>query len=222
VTAKDVEPALPPSQSKMAPESFPGALPFKSTIHSTISNGQGGTQSVRGSSVVGCGGLGPTTDEPLKIKPKYQDTIMFFPTTKDRIFEICAPLYTQGMSLREIAKQIDLPRTTIKAALNAGGLPMRSATEANNNDSKGSRPMKAGALPYGYAYLEGRPVKEPREYKVVLQIQNLWQSGKGYSAIASILNDQKLLTRGGKRWAKGILSRIIKRHEEEQVWVSNH
>ena len=66
------------------------------------------------------------------------------------------------MSLRNIAKQSDLPRSTIKAALNAGGLPMRSATEANNSDSKGSRPMKAGAAPYGYAYLEGRPVTEPK------------------------------------------------------------
>ena len=56
MTAKDVEPVLPASQSKKAPESFPGALPFKSTIQSTISNGPGGTQPVRGSSVVGCGG----------------------------------------------------------------------------------------------------------------------------------------------------------------------
>ena len=146
---------------------------------------------------------------------------MFFPTTKDRIFEICAPLYSQGMSLREIAKQIGLPRSTIKAALNAGGLPMRSATETYNKESKCSRPMKAGAVPYGYGYLEGRPVKEPKEYKVVLQIQNLWQSGKGCSAIAKTLNDQKMLTRGGKRWAKGIVSRIIKRHVDEEVWLSH-
>ena len=82
--------------------------------------------------------------------------------------------------------------------------------------------MKAGAVPYGHAYLEGRPVKELKEYKVVLQIQNLWQSGKGSSAIASTLNDQKVLTRGGKRWGKGIISRIIKRYEEEEVWVSEH
>ena len=156
MTAKDVEPVMPAPQSKKAPESFPGALPFKSTIQSIFSGGPDGTQPVRGSPRLRTGGLGPTTDEPLKFNPKYQDTIMFFPTTKDRIFEICAPLYSQGMSLREIAKQIDLPRTTIKAALNAGGLPMRSATEANNNDSKSSRPMKAGAVPYGYAYLEGQ------------------------------------------------------------------
>ena len=117
VTAKDVEPVMPAPQSKKAPESFPGALPFKSTIQSIFSGGPDGTQPVRGSPRLRTGGLGPTTDEPLKFNPKYQDTIMFFPTTKDRIFEICAPLYSQGMSLREIAKQIDLPRTTIKAAL---------------------------------------------------------------------------------------------------------
>ncbi len=117
MTAKDAELDLPASQSKKAPESFPGALPFKSKNQSTISSGLDGTQPVRGSPRLRTGGLGPTTDEPLKIAPKYQDTIMFFPTTKDRIFEICAPLYSQGMSLREIAKQIDLPRTTIKAAL---------------------------------------------------------------------------------------------------------
>ena len=176
----------------------------------------------RGSTTCLFGGLRPTTDEPLKIAPKYQDAIMFFSTTKDRIFKICAPLYSQGMSLREIAKQIELPRLTIKVSHNAGESPMRSAIETKQNESKGSRPMKAGAVPYGYAYLEGRPVKEPKEYKVVLQIQNLWQSGKGCSAIANTLNDPKILTRGGKRWAKGIISRIIKRHEEEDVWESNH
>ena len=122
------------------------------------------------------------------------------------------------MSLREIAKQIDLPRTTIKAALNAGGLPIRATTETEKSEPNGSRPMKTGGVSYGYAYLEGRPVKEPQEYKVVLQIQNLWQSGKGCSAIANTLNDQKILTLGSKGWAKGIVSRIIKRHENEVVW----
>jgi len=97
---------------------------------------------------------------------------------------------------------------------------MRSAAETNKKESKCSPPMQAGAVSYGYPYLGGRPVKEPKQYKVILQIQNLWQSG--CSAIASSLNNQKNLTRGGKRWAKGIVSRIIKRHEEEEEWVSNH
>ena len=37
------------------------------------------------------GDLRPTTNAPLKISPKYQDPIMFYPpTTKGRIFEIFA------------------------------------------------------------------------------------------------------------------------------------
>ena len=47
---------LPASQSKKAPESFPGALPSKSTNQSFFSNGPGGTQPVRGSFIVGTGG----------------------------------------------------------------------------------------------------------------------------------------------------------------------
>jgi hypothetical protein len=67
VTAKDVELGLPASQGKKAPESFPGALPFKSTIQSTISNGQDGTQPVRGSPVVGTGGGDAIVVEPLQV-----------------------------------------------------------------------------------------------------------------------------------------------------------
>ena len=43
--------------------------------------------------------------------------------------------------------------------------------------------MKTGAVPYDYAYLEGRPANEPKECKIVLQIQSLWQTGKGCAAI---------------------------------------
>lgn len=64
-------------------------------------------------------GLGTPTDEPLKKPRKYLDTITFFPNTKDCIFEVCAPLYAQGLSLREIERQTGFVKTTIKKTLNA-------------------------------------------------------------------------------------------------------
>jgi hypothetical protein len=67
VTDKDVEPVLTASQSKKAPESFPGALPFKSTNQSFFSNGPGGTQPVRGSFIVGTGGGDAIVVEPLLV-----------------------------------------------------------------------------------------------------------------------------------------------------------
>ena len=67
VTAMDVELDLPASQSKKAPDSFPGALPFKSTIQSIFSGVLDGTQPVRGSPVVGTGGGDAIVVEPLHV-----------------------------------------------------------------------------------------------------------------------------------------------------------
>ncbi len=67
MTTKDVEQDLPASQSKKAPESFPGALPFKSTIQSIFSGVLDGTQPVRGLPVVGTGGGDTIVVEPLHI-----------------------------------------------------------------------------------------------------------------------------------------------------------
>jgi len=67
VTTKDVEPVLPASQSKKAPESFPGALPFKSTIQSIFSGGLDGTQPVRGSPRLRTGGGDAIVVEPLHV-----------------------------------------------------------------------------------------------------------------------------------------------------------
>jgi hypothetical protein len=75
--------------------------------------------------------------------------------------------------------------------------------------------MRPGATPYGYAYLEGKLVKDPKEYKTLLQIQKLWKSGKSCSDIAAVLNNQKTPTRRGKRWGKSVIGRIIKRQEEQ-------
>jgi len=168
------------------------------------------------------GGLGPPTGEPLKKPRKYHDTISFFPNTKERIFEICAPLYVQGLSLREIERQTGFVKTTIKKTLNDGGLVLRNNRNRQKFNSKTPRVMKAGTIPYGYAYLEGKLVKDPKEYRTVLKIQKLWRSGKSCSAIATILNKQKTPTRMGGRWGKSVIARILKRHEEEQSWESNH
>lgn len=80
--------------------------------------------------------------------------------------------------------------------------------------------MRPGTTPYGFAYLEGKLVKDPKEYKTVLQIQKLWHSGKSCSAIATVLNNQQTPTRMGGRWGKSVIARILKRHEEEQTWES--
>jgi hypothetical protein len=75
--------------------------------------------------------------------------------------------------------------------------------------------MRSPIIPYGFSWLEGQLVKEPREYKVVLKVIALWKAGKGYTAIARTLNDQRLLTRNGKKWFQSSVGAIIKRHQKE-------
>lgn len=75
--------------------------------------------------------------------------------------------------------------------------------------------MRSPVLPYGYAWLEGKLVKEPREYKIVLKVIGLWQAGKSLTAIARTLNDQRVPTRNGKKWFHCTVGAIIKRHQKK-------
>jgi hypothetical protein len=76
--------------------------------------------------------------------------------------------------------------------------------------------MRSPIIPFGHAWLEGKFVVEPREYKVVLKIMQLWQSGKSQTAIAAHLNSQKIPTRMGKRWFQSSVGAVIKRQTEKK------
>ena len=222
VTSGEISSNALKASGSVASEQDSGASPNRTYHLGSSPNRPSDSDLSDGASVVRASGLGPPTDEPLKKPRKYHDTIRFFSNTKERIFEICAPLYTQGLSLREIERQTGFVKITIKKTLNAGGLVLRNYHNRQKTRSSDPKVMKPGTIPYGYAYLEGKLVKDPKEYKTVLKIQKLWRSGKSCSAIAKELNNQKIPTRMGGRWGKAVIARILKRHEEEQSWESNH
>jgi len=88
--------------------------------------------------------------------------------------------------------------------------------------------MRCGVVPYGFAYLEGKLVVDPREIRVVLQMVKLWQSGKSYKAIADKLNGKGVPTRLGKRWFHSVIQTVVKRYleqkssTEEACWESEN
>ena len=77
--------------------------------------------------------------------------------------------------------------------------------------------MRCGVIPYGFAYLEGQLVLDPREYKVVLAMVKLWQSGKSFKAIADQINGQKISTRLGKQSTRSVIRIVIKRHLDQRA-----
>jgi hypothetical protein len=118
------------------------------------------------------------------------------------------------MSLREIERQTGFAKSSIRAAMSERGLILRKASPVQPKQRKLSSTMRSGVIPYGFAYLEGKLVVDPREYKVVLEMAKLWQSGKSFTAIAKQMNKQKIQTRLGKRWAVSVVGAIIRRHLE--------
>jgi hypothetical protein len=84
-----------------------------------------------------------------------------------------------------------------------------------------------GDTPYGYAYLEGKLVVDPHEYKVLLLIVRLWHEGKSFRAISIHLSEKGIKSRQGGRFAHSVVGRIVDRHleeekkkEEEKKWDS--
>jgi DNA invertase Pin-like site-specific DNA recombinase len=155
----------------------------------------------------------PTTDASIKSVVKYHDFIRFVPKNKENIFLKCLPLYEQGISLNEIARQTGFAKSTVRDALTSTGLPLRKNKSAKKLETKRQIIVKGGAVPYGYAYLEGKLLVDPNEYKIVLDIYRQWQKAQSYRAIARYLNGKSITTRAGKEWTNEIIKRIIDRHE---------
>lgn len=118
--------------------------------------------------------------------------------------------------MREIERCVGVPKTTIRRTLLKSGVAIRDFSNGQKYKSALFGAMGPGATPYGYAYLEGKLVIDPREYKTVLEILRLWQSVQSTRAIARILNERKLFTRQQKRWHHVAVRKIIERELQLQ------
>ena len=118
---------MTPSNNKKAPEHSSGALPNSLSYpdtRQTLSSGLASSESVPS---LRNGGGGTRLSTPLRQPPIPHDIIRFFQKTKERIFDICAPLYEAGCSLREIEEKTGLAKSSIREALNRRGLTLRNA-----------------------------------------------------------------------------------------------
>lgn len=157
------------------------------------------------------GGLGARTDAQAQSTSVPHDIIRFSPKSKDRIFEVCQPFYHSGCSLREIEEKTGFAKTSIREALTSRGYTLRRATKGPRQKSQRSAQMRSPVLPYGYDWLDGNLVVDPKEYRVVQKILQLWRDGKSERLIADFLNQQNIPTRLGKRWFHSSVNSVIKR-----------
>lgn len=164
-----------------------------------------------GGSLAISGGGRVSIDEPLQA----HDFIELKPRNKARITEKCAPLYEKGLSIRDIEAATGIPKSTVREAFKASGVSLRNPTNDNAPKIDRTKNKRGGHTPYGYAYLDGQLLIDPKEQIILRKILKLRQEGQTFQAIADELNHQKIPTRSGKPWIKSVTRSIALRTKGE-------
>lgn len=135
--------------------------------------------------------------------------------TTERIFEKCAPLYEKGLSIRDIEAATGIPKSTVRETLTKSGMTLRNPLNGNAKHIDRLHTKRGGHTPFGYAYLDGQLVIDPKEQIIVRKILKLHQSGLSGNAVAEELNRQKIASRTGKTWRPCVVRRIIKSNKSK-------
>lgn len=90
-------------------------------------------------------------------------------------------------------------------------MALRDSTNGNASKIDRTQNKRGGYTPYGYAYLDGKLLIDPKEQITVRKILKLRHEGKTFQAIADELNRHKIPTRSGKPWIKSVIRSIVLR-----------
>jgi Trp operon repressor len=130
-----------------------------------------------------------------------------------------ANLYKRNLSLRDIAKELNLSKTTIRKHLLKEGVLLRPK-DPTPAQVKCWRIRKTKAPPpFGYCYFQGELVKNPIEYDALLKIHRQWKSGMNANEITRYLNAKKIKPRKAKEWHNKAVKKIVARFESKKIVI---
>lgn len=104
----------------------------------------------------------------------------------------------------------------MRETLVKNGMELRNPLNGNAHHIDRLHTKRGGSTPYGYAYLDGQLLIDPKEQMIVRKILKLHQSGLSGNAIANELNNQKITSRSGKAWRPCVVRRIIKANKTKK------
>ncbi len=117
--------------------------------------------------------------------------------------------------MRDIEERTGIPKSTIRETLTKSGFGLRNPLNGKASKIDNKRNKRGGATPFGYAYLDGKLLMDPKEQIALRKILKLWKDGRTYQAIADELNHQKIPTRSGKPWIRSVVRSIILKAKEK-------
>lgn len=148
---------------------------------------------------------------PQQVKPL--DKIDLFHLTYQGIFEKAAPLYESGLTLREISRELRIPKTTIRQALLDGGLVLRGNHKKQVKSVSTTSSFHTGLAPYGYCIIRGKLVPHPKEQEVIKVVLSLRAKGQTLMSIAEELNVRKIKPRSASKWDHSTIRSILNRNK---------
>lgn len=150
---------------------------------------------------------------PTRKKCVPHDIIEFFEISQERIFEISAPLAKEGLTITEIAEQTGLKRTSIWKALNAKDDAARDIKQVPYERWRKGHKRTGARPPYGFCFLQGEVVRDPKDYPTLVLIHGLCTRGSEIMSILASLNAKNLKSRTGREWSYGVIKAIGKRFD---------
>lgn len=139
------------------------------------------------------------------------DFIEYFDRRSPRIIEKIGSLYLNGLSITEIHRQTGIPRSTVYASIRTNRHKLRPPPDVPYTRWRRGNPKPRRNPPYGYGWLSGELVKDPKEYPIVQLIESLWKQGRSVGEIVRYLNGRGYRSRLGRDWGYGVIKRIFRR-----------
>jgi site-specific DNA recombinase len=137
---------------------------------------------------------------------------------RDIIGEIC-DLYNKNLSLRDIAKQLNLSKTTVREHLIRAGVVLRPKDPTPEQVVRWRIGKTKAPPPFGFCYFQGKLVKNPIEYDTLLKIHRQWKAGMGANELTRYLNTKKLKPRKAKEWHNKAVKKIVARFETKKIVI---
>lgn len=123
------------------------------------------------------------------------------------------------MSLRDIAKELNISKTKVRSNLLKAGVELRPKDPTPAQVSGWRIRKTKSPPPFGYCYFQGDLVKNPVEYDVLLKIHRQWKEGRDANEIARYLNAKKLKPRKAKAWHNKAVKKILARFESKKIVI---
>ncbi|WP_413575558.1 helix-turn-helix transcriptional regulator [Bdellovibrio sp. HCB290] len=131
----------------------------------------------------------------------------------------CIDLYRKGLSLRDIGKELNISKTTVRSHLVKAGVELSPKDPIPTEVSRWRTRKTKTPPPFGYCYFQGRLVENPIEYDVLLKIHRQWKEGRDANEITHYLKTKRFRPRKAKAWHNKAVKKIVARFESKQIVI---